>query len=294
MDGETMHEGGPLCVEEGCRAGHKVKDTKEGSNGIVDVQPLQDMTDTTRHATPPATSPNMHSVIVLDPRPMGNEIPEIYQDILVQTPTGERVPEHDIQWGPNPHRRVCGDTSQLLEIVPGHHHFKASYLATLLCNLVKTDLRRQFYKTPSTRESEPLWSLGKEKTMNRQKFFASRRQAWAIGDNEKIATTSPRVQVSTPGLNQNQGRPDTNDDSHGGARAQEPIHKETDVIPHGNNLFYKNGNPKPIPTARPLSRGPTRSAKEEEKETDGETVVADHPTRPPRNSTPRLPRGHRG
>ena len=35
--------------------------------------------------------------------------------------------------------QFCGDTSQLLEIVPGHHHFKASDLATVLCKLVKTD-----------------------------------------------------------------------------------------------------------------------------------------------------------
>jgi len=175
------------------------------------------------------------------------------------------VPEHEIQWGPNPHRRVCGDTSQLLEIVPGHHHFKASYLATVLCNLVKTDLRSQFYKAPPTRESsptsEPPWSLGNEKTMRSQKFFASRRQAWVIGDNGKIATNSPRVQISPSGLNQNQGRPDTNDDSHGGARAQEPIHKETEAIPHENNLFYRNGNPKPPSTARPLPRGPTKNTR---------------------------------
>jgi len=38
---------------------------------------------------------------------------------------------------------------------------------------------------------------------------------------------------------------DTNDDSHRGARAQEPIHKETEVILHENNHFYRNGNPKP-------------------------------------------------
>ena len=167
MYGETMHEDGPLCVEEGCRAGPKVKDTKEGSNGNgVDVQSLDDTTDT----TPLTTCPNMHIAIVPEPRPKGDGIPETYQDILIQTPTGERVPEHEIQWGPNPHRRVCGDTSQLLEIVPGHHRFNASHLATVLCKLVKTDPRSQFYKTPSTRESsptsEPLWSLGKERTIN--------------------------------------------------------------------------------------------------------------------------------
>jgi len=188
IHGEIMQEDGPMCDDDGFGLVLKVTDTKEGSNGIgVDVQSLDVTTDT----TPLATCPNMYSAIVPDPRPKRDGIPETYQDILIQTPTGERVPEHEIQWGPNPHRRVCGDTSQLLEIVPGHHHFKASHLATDLCNLVKTDLRSQFYKTPSTRESsptsEPLWSLGKERTINSQKLFASRRQAWVIGDKEKIA-----------------------------------------------------------------------------------------------------------
>ena len=237
----------------------------------LEVQPIEDTTNATRHATLLATCLHLHSDIVPDPQLKGIGIPETYQDILIQTPTGERVPEHEIQWEPNPQSRVCGDTSQLLEIVPGHHHFKANYLATYLCSLVDSDPRSQFYKTPPTRESGltsgPLWSLGKGKTIKRQKFFASRRQAWAIGDKEKTATTSPIVQVSAPSLNQNQGLPDTNADSLGGqgrpdtnadrAGAQELTRKETDVTPHDNNLFYKNGNPKTSPNARPLPRGPT-------------------------------------
>jgi len=75
--GEIMQEDGPMCVDDGYLAGLKVKDIKEGSNGIVvDVQSHGDMKDTTRHATPSATGPNMHSASVPDPRPKGNGIPE--------------------------------------------------------------------------------------------------------------------------------------------------------------------------------------------------------------------------
>ena len=237
----------------------------------LEVQPIEDTTNTIRHATPLSTCLHLHSDIAPDPQLKGIGIPETHQNILNQTSTGERMPEYEIQWEPNLYRRVCGDTSQLLKIVPGHHHFKPSNIATYLCSLVETDSRSQFYKISPTRESSPtsgpLWSLGKEKTIKKQKFFASRRQVWAIGDKEKTATTSPIVQVFVPSLNQNQGRPDTKTDSFGGqgrpdtnadrAGAQEPTHKETDVTPHDNNLFYKNGNPKTNPTARPLPRGPT-------------------------------------
>ena len=83
-----------------------------------------------------------------------------------------------------------------------------------------------FWRVFSTRESsptpQPLWSQG----------------------------TS-----STP--SQNQGRPNTDDDIHREARAQEPINEETAVPLKDNNLFYKNGNPKPPPTGRLLIRGLT-------------------------------------
>jgi len=147
----------------------------------------------------------------------------------------------------------------------------ASPFATNLCNMVGTDSRSQFYKTSPTRESsptsEPPYSLGKEKIIKSQKFFASRRQTGAIGDKKEAATTSPLAQASAPSPNQDQGRLDTKADSLEGQgrpvtnAARSPTHKETDVIPHDNNLFYKNGNPKPNLPARPLPRGLTSKAR---------------------------------
>jgi len=95
----------------------------------------------------------------------------ILSEISLQTPTGERVPGHDIQWELNPYVMVCGDNSGLMGIVPDHHHFWASTTATTLCTLVETDFRSQFYKTFPTRESSPTsqpeWSPGNGKFINR-------------------------------------------------------------------------------------------------------------------------------
>jgi len=258
--GEIMQDG-PMCVDVGYGAGPNVKVTQEGSNGSIGDVQSHEMTDTTCQVTPSATCPNMHSASVPDPRPKGNGTPEKHQDIFIQTPRGKGVPEHEIQWGPNPHRSTCGDTSQLLEIVPDHHHFKASYLATAYYNLVKTDLRSQFYKTPPTGESSltsrPPWSRDKGRTIKRQELYASRRLARAIAGKEKTETTSPRVNVTAPSPNQKQG-PDTNL-----GVSQEPTLTETNATLHDNSLFYKNGNPKPKtnPIVRPLPRGLTSRAR---------------------------------
>jgi len=127
---------------------------------------------------------------VKSPKPYHKPIRGIQPDIYLLTPTGECVPGHEVQWELNPYARVCGDTSRLMGIVPGHHHFGACTTAITLCTLVKTDLRSHFYKTPPTRESnptsQPLWSLGKGKIINSQKRFASRRQAL---EARKIAMT---------------------------------------------------------------------------------------------------------
>jgi len=48
----------------------------------LDVQSIEDTTNTTRHATPLATCLHIHSAIVPDPQPKGIGIPETYQDIL--------------------------------------------------------------------------------------------------------------------------------------------------------------------------------------------------------------------
>jgi len=135
--------------------------------------------------------------------------------------------------------------------------------------LPPSNLLHRNFPTYPQQETSPR--DGKEKTIKSQKFLASRRQAWAIGDKEKTVTTSPLAQVSAPSPNQDQGRLDINVDSLGGqgrpdtnadrAGAQALTHKETDVTPHDNNLFYKNGNPRTNLTARPLPCGRTSKAR---------------------------------
>jgi len=191
------------------------------------------------------------------PKPCHHSTREIQTDIYLQTPTGEYVPGHEIQW----ELMFCGDTSGLMEIVPGHHHFWANTIATTLCTLVKTDLRSQFYKTPPTRESiptlQPLWSLGKEKVIKSKKRFASCLQALEARECAMNVATGPLVTTSSSTLSQTQGRPTTDDDIHQEASAQKPINEEIAVPLKDNNLFYKNGNPKPPSTGRLLMRGLT-------------------------------------
>ena len=152
---------------------------------------------------------------------------------------------------------VCGDNSGLLGIVPGHHHFWASTTATV----VKIDFHSQSYKTPPTRKpsptSQPVWSPGNGKFMNRQKCFASRHQALEAREYAMNGTTSPlATSPSTP--SQILGRPKIDADIHREARAQDPIiNEETAVPPIDNNFFYKNGNPKTPSTGRLFIRGLT-------------------------------------
>jgi len=167
------------------------------------------------------------------------------------------VPEHEICWVPNPHSRAGGDNLQLLEIVPGHYHFEASFFATNLCKMVGTNPRSQFYKTPATGESRPTsrrpYSWGNGRTIKRQEFYASRRQARAIEEKEQTATTSLRDNVTAPSPNQKQGRPVTNLGVP--FVSQGPNLTEMEATLYDNNLFYRNGNPKPTTnlTARRLT-----------------------------------------
>jgi len=153
---------------------------------------------------------------------------------------------------------ACGDTSGLMGIAPGHYYLWASTTATTLCTLVQSDPRSQFYKTSPIRESsptlQPSWSLGKEKVINSQKRSASRRQALEAREYARNVATSPMVTTSSSTLSQNQERPRTNDDIHQEASAQEPTYEEIAVPLKDNNLFYKNGNPKPPSTGRLLIR----------------------------------------
>jgi len=199
----------------------------------------------------------------LNPTPVKPQNPthEPPPDIHLQTPKGEHVQELEAQWEPNPYALACGDTSGLWGIRPGHYHLWASTTATTLYNLAQSDLRSQFYKTCPKREPnprlEPSWSLGKDKVINNQKRFASRRQAPEAREYARNVVTRPTATASSSTLSQNQERPRAIDDIHQEDSALEPTYEEIAAPLKDNDLFYKNGNPKPPSTGRLPNRGLT-------------------------------------
>jgi len=261
-----MQEDGPGGVDEDHETGLRVQDTRDGSTGTAaDVQSQRDITDATCPAILPATCPNTHSPNLPELGLKGTETPEKLQEILIQNPDGEGVPKHEIWWVSNPHSEAGGDNLQLLEAAPGHYLYAVSPFATNLCEMAGTDPRSQFYKAPATGKSRPAPELpylrGNGKTIKKLEFYASRRQARATEEKEQTATTSPGDITTAPSPNQKQGRPVTNLGVP--SVSQGPNLTETEAIPHDHNLFYKNGNPKPITNmlARPLARGLTSKAR---------------------------------
>jgi len=180
-------------------------------------------------------------------KPHHNSTHELLRDIQLRTPAGAHVSGHEVRWEPNPYALACGDTSGLMGIVPGHYPLWASAIATTLCTLAQSDLRSQFYKTSPIREPDPTlqpsWSLGKDKVINNQKRFASRRQALEAREYARNVVTRPMVTASPSTLSQNQERPRATDNIHREASAQEPTYEEIAAPLKDNDLFYKNGNP---------------------------------------------------
>ena len=229
----------------------------------LEVLPIEGTTNTTRQVTP-AIGTLANSASVPYPQPGGSGIPETYSDILIQTPGGKRVPEHEIRWGSNPHSRDGGDNLQLLEVVPGHHLFQASRHALNLCNMVGTDPRSQFYKTPAIgnlpQTPEPPYLRGNGRTTKRLEIYASRRQTRAEDKKGQTEMVSPENIVSVPSHKREHRQPATNPVV---PSPQGPNPSETEAISHDDNLFYKNGKPKPITKAiaRPRVRGLTSKAR---------------------------------
>ena len=146
-DGSRSHH------EQTSRAQAMGRDGIDGAKGThggseesaADVSSQWDTTDTTNTTShgPPTFSTLADSVNLTHPQSEGSGTPDTHSDILIQTPMGEEVPEHEVRWEPNPYSVVDGDSPQLLEIVPGHHIFQSSGLAISLCKLVGTDSRSQ-------------------------------------------------------------------------------------------------------------------------------------------------------
>ena len=252
-----------------------------------------DTTNTTCHATPAIGTP-ANSASVTHSQPGGSGTPDTYSDILIQTPKGEGVHEHEIRWGPNPQSEDGGHNLELLEVEPGHHLFRASRFALDLCKMVDTDPRSQFYKTTAIGNShqtpEPPYLRGNGRSTKRSEIYASRRQTRAKDTKEQTGIVSPGDIATAPSHKQEQGRLVTNPGVP--SVSQGPNPPETEAIPHDDNLFYKNGKPKPITnvTARPRARGLTSKARKRlgaGKETEGETNGAGQLTKSRRNPTPR-------
>jgi len=288
MCGETMPRDGLVRVDYVYGAGPEVKDTKVGRNWTdADVNSPRNMTVITdRHATPSATCLGMEgnppptpalrtndthpahltlSASVFAPLQKGIWTPATSQKIFIQTPTGECVPGHEVQWELHPFASVCGDTSKLMEIIPGHHNFQASATGMEFCTLIETDLRSQFYRTPPIRESsptlEPSWSQGTRKSRNNQARLASRRQAPEASEIARNVSINSLATTSTSTPSQNLGGPNKNDDIHREVRAQRLTHEATAVPLQDDNLFYKNGKPKPPPSGRLFIRVLTSKAR---------------------------------
>jgi len=100
-------------------------------------------------------------------------------------------------------------------------------------------------------------------------FLFARRQALEAREYEVNVATSPSVTTSPSTLSQNQGRPTTNDEIYQEASAQDPINEGIAVSLKDNNLFYKNGNPKPLSTGRLPIRGLTRGLTSRERKRPG-------------------------
>jgi len=248
-------------------AGDGDKGARGGSDGIVaGMLPQRDTTDIaneTCHAAPANGTPT-DSARVTHPQSEGSGTPDTYSDILIQNPKGEGVPAHEVRWEPSPCRGDDGDYLQLLEVVPGHHLFRASSFAFYLCNMVGTDPRSQFYKNPAIgnlpQTPEPPYSRGNGRTTKRLEIYASRRQTRAEDKKGQTEMVSPENIVSVPSHKREHRQPATNPVV---PSPQGPNPSETEAISHDDNLFYKNGKPKPITKAiaRPRVRGLTSKAR---------------------------------
>jgi len=250
----------------------------------LEVLPLEDTTNTTRHVTP-AILTLANSDGVPNPQLEGTGIPDSSPDILIQTPGGQNVPEHEVRWEPNPHTRDGGDNLLLLEVVPGHYLFQANFFAVNLCNLAESDLRSQFYKFPPIEEAsttsslpsqggngltpEPLFPRGHGRTIKRRERYAAQRLVRVAEEKEQIINsvmkelmnsvmTILRNKATAPSPSHKLGRPDTDLGVPFMSQVPPLIAGGATLYDH-NFYYYRNGNPKPKidPTARPLPRGLT-------------------------------------
>ena len=275
----TNHRAGP---------GPPITPPGPAMNALIELEvlTLEDTTNTTHHVTPVIlTLANSDSAP--NPQRVGTGIPDSSPDILIQTPGGQSVPEHEVRWEPNPHIKDGGENLLLLEVVPGHYLFQANLFAVNLCNLAGSDLRSQFYKFPPIEESstsslpsqggsgltpEPLFPRGNGKTIKRRERHAAQRLVRAAEKKELLINnvmeelmnsvmTITRNKATAPSLSHKLGRPYADLGVPSLSQAPPPIAGVATLYDH--NLYYRNGNPKPRidPTARPLPRGLTSKAR---------------------------------
>ena len=206
--------------------------------------------------TPKTTNPVPKPI--LTPLNPTSETPDIY----LRTPDGIPLTELDAQWEHNPYAQECSDTSGFLGLKPGHYQLKGNIIAHDLCSLAQSDFYSQFFqicpKVEPNIGSEPSFSPGKVKVIINQRRSASRLRALLATEPAKREDIRPTTTASrtTPSQPQEKTR----------ARkvilekrkyTQEPTLAELVVPPRDEDLYYKNGQLKPGPTARIPKRGPT-------------------------------------
>jgi len=149
-----------------------------------------------------------------------------------------------------------------LGLKPGHYQLKGNLTAHDLCSLPQSDLYSQFFQTCPKIEPnsglEPPFSLGKVKVIDNQRRSASRRRVLEATELAKRVDTRPAATAPRSTLSQHQERTRaSNDILEGKNFIQEPTPEEIVVPLRDKDLFYKNGQPKPTPTARIPMRGLT-------------------------------------
>ena len=215
-------------------------------------------TDSDANATP-SVSKKTNPVPTPTPPTSHYLTSEPLPDIYLRTPEGEHVSELEARWEHNPYAQACGDTSGLMGLKPGHYQLQGNMVATDLCYLAQSDFLSQFFQTCPKKGPnpglEPAFSLGKGKVVHNQRRSASRRETLEATELAKKLETRPTV--TGPILSQYQKRTRASIDILKEDSIQEPTPEEKVVPLQDNELFYKNGQPKPNSTARLPTRGLT-------------------------------------
>jgi len=135
----------PTCLQDASRPGFRVDQRPSKQHFCFSDERKEGLTE-----------PEPTDYIVTIKKDYGTHLSYTSQDPLQDhqieihlcTPKGDAVLWQDVKWERNPYAEACQDSTDLLGIVPAHHHLQATHIAEALCALVQTNLHSQFYKPP--------------------------------------------------------------------------------------------------------------------------------------------------